>query len=277
MTVAFLALVLVTFGATAWRLRAAGDLSDAATGPAEGIYRLDVVVPWATRVALRIAASPLVWLAVAGAVALAVIESRPAYPRALIGGWTLPPSVGLFAAAYVTAGRRPQAAAPASDERSRTAALLLGAAAAAVALGLLSLVVVVSLVEPLDVFGGWRGHPLELAQVVAGPFVMAMIAIAAARWWPHPAAALLVLLVLLVTPVNWELDLYRVTGRAGWEPADNSSLATSELAWHFVFLTGFSVLAAGLALLRHDHRLRLVAVTAVGAAALIVGQLEPGR
>jgi hypothetical protein len=271
----FLGLVVIAFGATEWRLRARGALP-AAQGREVEAPRLETVAAPARYAAKRIATSPLLWLGVATSVVVAAVEGRPAYPRALIGGWTLPAAIGLFAAVYLTAGRRAETAVPAIGERTRTAGLLLGAAAAALALGLVSLTVVVALIGPMNVFGGWRAHPLELAQAATVPLVLASVAVATARWWPHPAVAPVVLVVLLFSPLTWELDLHHVTRDADWAPGGPGSLGTGELAWHLVFQVGLSVLAVGLALLRHHRRRPLIALTVAGAVALVLGQLAPG-
>jgi hypothetical protein len=105
---------------------------------------------------------------------------------------------------------------------------------------------------------------------------MATIAVACARWWPHPAEGAVVLLVLLFSPLTWELDLYHVTGAGGWVATDPNSLATSELAWHLMFLGGFAALSVGLALLRYDRRLPHLTIALTGACALAVGQLASG-
>lgn len=277
LTWVFFGIVMVAFGATEWRLRSAGVLAPDTGASIARSYQPEAVVPLVRRAARRIVASPLLWLGVVAAVILAVAEGRPAYPRALIGGWTVPADIGLFAAVYLVAGRgQAPAASSTPDQRTRTAALLLGATPVACALGLVSLVVVAVLMGPLDVFDGWLAHPLEFAQAVAVPLVMATVAVAAARWWPHPAVAPVVLIVLLFSPLSWQLDLYQVTGRGGWVPTDPSSLATGELAWHLTYLLGFAVFASGLALLRHDRRLPPVALTAAGAFFLALGQLAPG-
>lgn len=99
---------------------------------------------------------------------------------------------------------------------------------------------------------------------------------AAARWWPHPAVAAVVLVALLFSPLGWELDLHHVTGHGGWVATDPNSRATGELAWHLLFLVGFTALAVGLALLGHDRSLPHLAVTVSGASALALGQLASG-
>jgi hypothetical protein len=188
-----------------------------------GSYRREVVAPVLRRAARRIVVHPLLWLGVVGSVVLAVVEGRPAYPRALIGGWTLPADVGLFAAVHLTAGRRQTDGAVTTwEQRTCTAALLLGATGVALAIGMVSLTVVSLLMGPLDVFDGWWPHPLELAQTVTVPLVLGVLAVATARWWPHPAAGLAVLVVLLFTPMSWALDLHHVTGRGGWVPTDRA-------------------------------------------------------
>jgi hypothetical protein len=89
----------------------------------------------------------------------------------------MPADIGLFAAVYLAAGRgRSQVSVSTPNRRARTVALLVGATAVGFALGLVSLMVVALLMGPLDVFDGWWAHPLELAQVVAVPVVMATIA-----------------------------------------------------------------------------------------------------
>jgi hypothetical protein len=46
-----------------------------------------------------------------------------------------------------------------------------------------------------------------------------------------------------------------VTGRGGWVATDPNSRATGELAWHLLFLVGFTAPAVGLVLLGHDRSL----------------------
>jgi hypothetical protein len=273
----FFAIVASALGVTARRRRSrAGSIGGAAasgSGSRAGPYR-PAAAGTALDLAGRLLRSPWLWLGIGASVVLGALESRPTYPGALIVGAFQPLVLGLFVAVYVAVGRDRHGSAGSSgrqgpaDPRTRTLGHLLGGTGVAGVLGAVCVVVVFAATGPGQLFDPWRPRAMELVQPLTAPMVIAAVAVAGARWRPRPAAAVPVLVVVAFPPFGWVLDLYHHTGRAGPQPeGERVVVTTGELAAHLVFLAGYFVFAAAVALLRHDRRPPVIALAVLSVLA----------
>ena len=250
--------------------------------------------------AARLARNPLLWV---GAVvtAGAIADVVPVWTRPSIGLLALnmfPLAIGLFAAIHLSTGRDRHAGmddlarSVPTGARTRTTAHLLAAAWIAVPASVAVVVATLAALgadrtlEGAEILQGtpsglwmrWTPGGLELAQPAFVVLIAAALAVAAGRWWPHPAAAFLVPL-LLFSPVGWNahgVPLHLAAGPRWTATADGTGallghVTTTTLAWHAVFLSGYLALGVAGALLRHDRRPAALALGAVGLAGMITG------
>jgi len=270
----FFALTGAAAGLTEWRRRvkcdgpnvlAAGEPHDPTAATA--LARVDTI---------RLARSWWLWAGAAGSVALALVEGRPAYPGALLVGWLHPLLIGLFIATHRVVGTARGAGTEgvgdvAVDGRTQAVGQLVAAGTVAAAVGLVSVVAVLVALGAGGMFDTWHPSGLVLAQLVLAPLVMAGVAVAAARWWPHPAAAFVTLITVFFSPFSWVLGLHYFEGRRASERFEIVSSAT--VASHNVFLVGFLLWGTGFALLRSDRRPAVRVVCGAGAVVMTAGLL----
>lgn len=129
----------------------------------------------------------------------------------------------------------------------------------------------------------------RIAEILAGPLIVAVlgaVGIALGRWKPHPAlgpiavVAVIAFEILSIQPVISLEGTGGVASRvpwfAPWVPLSLTSEVPPELvirpaAWHLFYLAGLVVLLSALALARHGHGRRVIALLIAGAAGTTVG------
>ena len=110
---------------------------------------------------------------------------------------------------------------------------------------------------------------LEPAQAPLIVAAFGALGICFGRWTPQTALAPLLTLAIGVGPIAWSIP-WVVLGTVPYLPSGNTWLVGPP-GWHLVFLAGVIAAAGGLALLRDSRRTATVALTAAGAAALVLG------
>ena len=230
--------------------------------------------------ALRIVRHPAFLLALLGTL-YTLIQERGADMQQL---WMLNGQafvtlgVGTFLAAFLNASRvhRDQAdelyAALPTSAGTRTGALLLSVLAAA---GVAAVVAAVAwllavgsdgtIVIDLEALSPSLLEPAQVPLIVAA---FGTLGVAFGRWTPQPALAPLLTIALWVGPLAWSIPWVSMStvpylGGRDW--------VVGPPGWHLVFLTGVSLTASGLALLRDVRRVETVLIAAGGVLAIVLG------
>ena len=186
--------------------------------------------------------------------------------------------VGTFLAAFLNASRvhRDRAeelyAALPTGAGGRTGALLLSVLAAA---GVAAVVAAVAwllavgsdgtIVIDLEALSPSLLEPAQVPLIVAA---FGTLGVAFGRWTPQPALAPLLTIALWVGPLAWSIPWVSMStvpylGGSDW--------VVGPPGWHLVFLTGVSLTASGLALLRDVRRVETVLIAAGGVLAIVLG------
>jgi hypothetical protein len=297
----FLLIAATAVGVSEWRRRvalaAAGGRMPTTerylTASARALARIEVG---------RLLRHPLLWLGLGGT-ALAVSGwftfQTVAGHRILVID-LFPLLTGAFAAIHLAVGRDRRAG---MDElahtlpggpRTRTLGHLLASAWLAVPLAVAAVSTVLVRLGPDRTLAGndvipstppitlaWTPGPLELLQPALAIAIVLTLAVAAARWWRHAAAAFLVPLLLIS---NYGLNahavpLYRVSGPR-WAPdgfAGHTAgesighVGTWNLSWHAVFLVGYLTVGVAPALARDDRRPAVLVLAAFGLVTMVAG------
>ena len=230
--------------------------------------------------ALRIVRHPAFLLALLGTV-YTLVQERGADMQQywmLNGQAFVTLGVGTFLAAFLNASRvhRDRAdelyAALPTCAGSRTGALLLSLAAAAAVAALMTTVAWLLAVGTdgriaieLETLAPSFWEPAQVPLIVAA---FGALGVAFGRWTPQPALAPLLTIALWVGPLAWSIPWVSMStvpylGGSDW--------VVGPPGWHLVFLTGVSLTASGLALLRDVRRAEVAALAIGGVAAVVIG------
>lgn len=240
--------------------------------------------------ALRLVRHPLTLLGLAGTVAATAASWDEPMLEArwrLLGFLLYPLLGGMFVAIHLAVARDRRTA---SEEL--TSSLPLGAPARTVGHLLAGLLVTVPLagawyaVVYARLGGSWSASlagtgwsatwdpgVAELLQPLLIVATVLTIAVAAGRWWRHSVAAVLVPVLLLISPFLWLVPLMMQGGHYGHYETGHyvGEVTDGQLAWHLLFLVGTLGLAGTGALLRDRRRRGLVVAATLALVAVVVG------
>lgn len=120
----------------------------------------------------------------------------------------------------------------------------------------------------------WEPPIVELAQ---GPVllpVVLLLAVAAGVWWRHPVVAVVIPLLLFFSPLLWIMPLTVDAGPiAPYLQNRVVDVGYGHLPWHYVFMTGLTVLAIAAAMLRRGSRRLWGSLAVIAMVAIVVGDV----